>query len=368
MNTAAVKRMARKTVASARTARMHMLKRAIARRALSALEASGRALSPQMRRQALDYAIGHLGWKGYAEWLQVYAAASGQFRPGWLPDNYYTAEVMPRVNGAYHHMARQRAANRVLFGDAAFPDIGYVVNGLLLDAEYRVVAPAAAAATMSRFGDRIVVKSDASGFGAGVRSLATRGLDMASLTATGNGVIQRMIEPHPFFDRFGLPSVPTLRIATVITDQGQAEVRGCYLKLGRKGHGHVMASDQLRIAVDWTSGRLADEGFMTSWRVVERHPDTGAEFAGLTLPQIGDCVQTALRLHRRMPLPRFLSWDMLPDRHGRVQVLEWEGGVVSFAEPMQGPCFADLGWDRLHLTGGASGKPGAAPTLIAGRT
>lgn len=81
-----------------------------------------------------------------------------------------------------------------------------------------------------------------------------------------------------------------------------------------------MAGDKVRIAVDPETGDMEDRAFMSCWTMVREHPDTGAALVGLKLPLVRECVEIALRMHARWPLPRFVSWDMLPDHQGRVQV------------------------------------------------
>lgn len=344
-----IKRQVRGLSSAAARTRMQARKLAEARRALAVLEAAGGRLSPGLVKTTRDYAGDVLGWRGYAPWLQVYAAVAGGFRTGWLPDNYYYGVVMPRVNGEYHHMARHRGTNAALFGDGAFPDLAYLANGLFYDRSYSVIPADRLAAYLREHAETIVFKADRSGFGRGIVFADTRRLDPRELAAMGNGVIQARVDQHEVFDQFGVPSLATLRIGTAVADDGSVSVRTCYLKLGRARDTHVIAQDQVRVAVDWTDGRMAAQGYLSDWRPVDGHPDTGAEFAGRELPNMPGCVDTVLGLHRRMPLPRYVCWDVVVDAGGAVRVLEWEGGVVNFGEATQGPCFADLGWDRLHL-------------------
>lgn len=342
-------------------ARAHAVKRANARRALRALIASGRQVSAASKRQTLEYATEHLGWRGYAEWLDVYTAVNGEFKPGWLPDNYYFAHVMPKISGGYHHTAKLRGLNHSLFADPAFPDLAYLANGLFFDRNYRPINRSDLVSYLQQHSDSIVFKVDDTAWGSGIHFSKTRDLNVGQLAAMGNGVIQTRIRPHEFFDQFQLPSLPTLRVVTVIGNCGTPSLRASYIKFGRKGHGHVKATDQIRIAVDCHSGRMSHEGFLTSWKIVTSHPDTGIEFSGLRLPLIDECFQTALRLHARMPMARFICWDMVPDHNEQIQVMEWEGGVIPFAEATQGPCFTGLGWDRLHLNSNVTPNE---PTLI----
>jgi hypothetical protein len=143
-------------------------------------------------------------------------------------------------------------------------------------------------------------------------------------------------------------SVATLRIATAIDDQGKATVRGCYLRFGRAADSHVVASHQVRVPTEVRTGRLSSEGFLADWSPVDRHPDTGRTFEGHQIPGFADCIATVLKLHAAVPHTRCVSWDVTVDDAERVRVMEWEGAVISFVEATQGPCFADLGWDKLH--------------------
>jgi len=58
-------------------------------------------------------------------------------------------------------------------------------------------------------------------------------------------------------------------------------------------------------------------------------------------------VALVLRLHRARPYARLLGWDVTVDKNNDVQIMECNGGhcEIKSSEAMQGPCFADLGWE-----------------------
>jgi hypothetical protein len=329
-------------------ARLHSRKWAEARRALRKVEAARGPTNRRLIEQANDYAVQVLGWKGYAPWLQLYAAVTREFREGWLPDNYYQAVVMPEVNGEYRRLSRLRGTNSILFDGKGFPDLGYSVNGLFYDSAFQAIPWDKVKGYLAERADRVVFKADSSSLGKGIRFLDPAALDVAALQRLGNGVIQTRVVQHEFFDEFMPSSVATIRLCSIIADDGRPSVRACYLRFGRLADSHVLADDQVRIAVDLTDGRLSPEGFLSDWTPVDRHPDTAQAFADRALPHLDRCVAMVLNLHARGPQARCVSWDLVVDAEGEVRVLEWEGGVVSFAEATQGPCFADLGWDQLH--------------------
>lgn len=331
-------------LANARRIRRRSLREA--RRGLAAAAAARRVDARRFRVQARDYAGDVLGGPVHAPWLELYATLQGRFAEGWIPPTYYVERALGRVNGTAHHIARYRTLNAKLFGPGYFPDAGYVVGGRLLDEGYRPLSPDRLAGA-----ETLVFKPDHSAFGTGVRSVEPGGLSARDLSSIGNGVFQRRVIPHPAFDIFGTPSLPTLRLCTVIEPSGAISVRSAYLKLGRAGEAHIRSASQVRVPVDLTRGTLAAEGALSTWAPVMAHPDTGTRFAGHALPAFDTCKAVAVALHGKMPFARFLCWDMAVDRAGAVAVLEWEGGVVSFAEAMQGPCFADLHWDREPADG-----------------
>jgi hypothetical protein len=164
-----------------------------------------------------------------------------------------------------------------------------------------------------------------------------------------NGTFQQYIEQHQMFNQFTKSSVATLRITTAVDNNGICAVRASYLRLGRANDTHVKSSTNIRVPIDPNSGKLAENGYMPTWRTTDRHPDSKRKFAGNQIPAFAKCVSTALDLHKRMPFVRCIGWDMSIDRNADVKVMEWNGGHndIKFSEATQGPCFADLKWERL---------------------
>lgn len=338
----AIKRGLKSAAAAAVSARTGWLARQQARHALKTLWAQGGPLDESLRERARQDALDRFGSARHADWLMVYATVQGRYRDGWLPHCYYLEKVMPRVNGIAHHLARVRAVNAMLFDRSALPDLVFLSNGRCLDAGLRPLDLSAACRLLRDAGQAVVFKADHSGFGKGVRTVATADLDPDRLRGLGNGAFQRRITSHPVFATFGSEALATLRLGTVLPEQGPPELRTCYLKLGRPGHAHVLARDQLRVAVDRSSGALDATGYWSDWARIDRAPGSDLPLSDVTVPNMGGAVRLALAMHERLALPRYVCWDVAIDAQEDVWLLEWEGGVVSFAEAVQGPCFADL--------------------------
>jgi hypothetical protein len=162
-------------------------------------------------------------------------------------------------------------------------------------------------------------------------------------------VFQKRIVQHDTLARFAPGSVATIRMTTAVDDQGRIGLRACYLRLGRAQDACVQSRSHVRIAVDLASGALAEVGYLPDWQQVSAHPDTHVPFAGTRIPSFSACIATVIAHHRKFPLVRTIGWDLAVGRDGAVIVMEWNASHndIKFSEATQGPCFADLHWDRF---------------------
>jgi hypothetical protein len=321
-----------------------------AKRARRAIEKSKGPTDPRQLRTATEYAGDVLGWRGYAPWLHLYTAVAGEFREGWIPDNYYARVVLPRMKGLYGRMSNLRALNMKVFDSSSFPDVASSVNGIFYTPRAEPIADADMVKFLAGAADVLIFKGDDTVRGQGISFLDTAALTLGRLKELGNGVFQTYIRQHEFFGDFTSSAVATLRITTAVDDDGRPSVRACYLRLGRTGDTHITVKRRIRVAVDPAEGWLAGSGFLPSWEPVGRHPDTGLSFEGRQIPFFSKCVSTVLDLHAKCSLARCIGWDVVVDTDDEVKIMEWNGmhNDIKFSEATQGPCFAGLGWDRLH--------------------
>lgn len=173
--------------------------------------------------------------------------------------------------------------------------------------------------------------------------------DAEKVKRMGNGVFQQFIEQHPFFDSLMPASVATIRLTTVMDNNGKPSVRASYLRLGRSADTHVQSNSHIRIPVDLKSGELAAEGFLHSSTRIDHHPDTGTVFANSRIPAFEKCLSTVLNLQKEIPFSRTAGWDLVVDKNNEVNLIECNGSHndIKFSEAVQAPCFGDLGWENL---------------------
>jgi hypothetical protein len=290
------------------------------------------------RLECNAWAVTMLGSMVYAPWLYVYSAVAGGFREGWIPDNYYGEVVIPAIKPTGKKLSRKRSSGLTLFGGKYLPDIGFVRNGRAVGldgkpASFRDIAPK----------DQIVAfKSDGSQQGNGFRLI---GADLPS--GLPDGVLQRFVSSHPDLARMCPGPVATVRLTTVLS-KGAASIRSSYLRIGRDGETHVQSASHIRVPVD-PDGLLSGQGFMPDWGPVSRHPETGFAFEEQFVPAFEALKLAAIEMQTKVPQVPCVGWDFTVDTDGTPVLLEWNGGHndIKFSEAVHGPCFADMGWERL---------------------
>jgi hypothetical protein len=321
-----------------------------AQRLIAAMKSS--ADGPHSRalfKQCDEYARDVLGSRRYSPWLKAYAAFSGTFKEGWIPDNYYGKVVVPRLAGGYGEVSNFKPVSKLLFQTDLIPDLAYSVNGLLYTPSMESIPRTELKKYLFAASEKVVYKLDNGYQG---RTIFVYDQDSFPEPITfSNGVFQSYIAQHPFFAAFNSQSVSTLRITTVVDDESNVSYRASYLKLPRSADTHVKAATAIKVIVN-SDGGLGERAYLPNWIAVAQHPDSKQAFAGQVVPNFQACVEACVSLHRKMMFSRLIGWDVTTDVNGDVVIMEWNGfhNGIYFSETVLGPRFADLGWENLWRT------------------
>lgn len=299
-------------------------------------------------RRADEYAREELGSAKYAPWLQVYAAVSGGFREGWIPDNYYGLVVDPQKSGKAAGVALLKSFTNRILNTNALPDLAYVIDGLYYSRDYRPIAESELIERLFERDERVVFKADNSFQGRSV-TFMTRADFPRGAGRLPDGVFQAPIRQHGFFAAISPRSTATLRITTARELDGNVAVKAAYLRVGRAADDIVTCRTHVRVAVDTHTGRLSDTGYLHDWRSTDTHPDTGFHFAGRVIPRFGQAAELCRSLHASCPHMLCLGWDVCIDQDEQPQIMEWNARYndIKFSEATMGPCFRGLGWEKL---------------------
>jgi len=319
---------------------------------LADVEAQRGKLCKSMVRKCDEYAEDILGGKVFSPGLQLFTALNGGFQEGWLPENYYGRFVVEYAQGDYGKVSYLKPMTRYIFRSDLFPDLVSYVNGIWLDSYSNVVLPDQVREVLFANRSKVVFKSDANFLqGLGIHFFTKENFDIHSVLMLGNGVFQDFIYQHPFFEEIMPDSVATIRLTTAVDREGQVSVRSSFLRVGRSGQPNVKAKSEMNVLADAVTGQLDQEVYYMNYQYTDRHPDTGYQFGGKTLPCYQKCVDAVVSLHATIPQVRCIGWDLVVDKNEDVKVMEWNGADngMRIAQGVKGAVFADLGWDKLHL-------------------
>lgn len=330
--------------------RFHQIHKEQATKILQRIEREKGKLAPILVKKCNEYANDVLGGQHYAVWLYVYSALNRSFKSGWMPDNFYGEIVVPQLKGRYGDISALKPLNLAVFHDSSFPDLASHVNGLFFDNEYNIVSESHLKDKIFNKTERVVFKIDNSLQGLGVYFFDSGSFDISKIKELGNGLFQSYVKQHPDLSKFQKSSVATLRMTTVLNDQGDASLRACYMRFGAAGESHVKSSSHIRVPIDIHDGAFHDIGYTFEWLETKTHPASNEKFAGNYVPKFADCVNLVCSLHKKVPFARCVGWDVTIDINDRIRIMEWNAGHndIKFSEATQGPCFADMRWERLR--------------------
>lgn len=220
------------------------------------------------------------------------------------------------------------------------------VNDTYFDPNYNVVSKNSVKAELFKNAERVVFKLDSSKQGKGIYFFDRNNFDPDAIQKLGNGLFQSFVTQHANLGKFSETSVATLRLTTVLKDDGETSLRASYLRFGIGQDTHVESSSAIRVPIDIVTGEFDQYGYLTSWLKTDQHPTSGAPFKDSFIPAFEQCKDKVISLHKKIPQVRCIGWDVAIDKDENVVLLEWNGGHndIKFSKATQGPCFADLNW------------------------
>ena len=316
-----------------------------AENALKIIELEKGKIDPQCRKSAEEYARDVLGWKGFAPWLKTYSAVAGKFKEGWIPFNYYMGIVRPRI---LLPVSQEKTLASKLLNMNNFPDVAYYISGLFFDSAWEVLSPEKLKGYIFDFNNKIVYKQSNTTMGMGIHIFTQETFSLDAIYKMGNGIFQKYIQQHIFFEEIMSGSLATLRLNSVVESGGKISCRSAILKIGRTGDSCVSPTSSINVPVDLVSGELHEKGYYLNWSSAYQHPDTKIGFKGKIIPKFNECIAYVIKLHKSIPFNRAVGWDITVDKNEKVQFIEWEEPSTQFAEAAQGPCFADMGWEKIR--------------------
>ena len=129
------------------------------------------------------------------------------------------------------------------------------------------------------------------------------------IRSMGNAVLEQLLIQHEEMARMCPTSVNTVRVATMLGDKQE----GIVYAFLRIGNGKVMDNvDQGGMAarVDLDSGTLKTVAADKAGNVYEKHPMTGTDIIGFTIPCWEEVKAMCLEAMHKVPQMRYVAWDV----------------------------------------------------------
>lgn len=156
--------------------------------------------------------------------------------------------------------------------------------------------------------------------------------DQLASRLRGRSVVQERILQHPDLAAFHPPSINTLRIITIATEDGPQPLTGVFRTGGGGSTVDNYAQGGSIARLDFDRGVVVGEGYTKGRGApAARHPDTGASFDGFEIPFFETAVQAVCQFHEDLYGFHSLGWDIAFSSDGPV-IIEandrWDGYLM----------------------------------------
>jgi hypothetical protein len=279
--------------------------------------------SSQQVRDFNDFWIENYGKKISPRWHKLYQSMNGVFDVRYMPEMLFTTKLEPKLNPyLYSRHMSDKALVEIFASDMVEVPETVIVrnNGYYYDGDRKPVTENEAFAILSGSGDVVIKPALGGSSGQNVRILSIKnGVD----TKTGQHVkdivneydsfiVQKKILPHDSFAALYPNSINTIRIATYIID-GRVYHTPLAIRVGTGGNevDNIHAGG-IGIGVS-DEGLLKKVGYKLGYGYAPakflEHPDTKVVFEGHKLSGIEKIIETAEKMHGRIPGLGMVSWD-----------------------------------------------------------
>lgn len=164
--------------------------------------------------------------------------------------------------------------------------------------------------------DKLVFKDVTGNCGTSVRIVPTADLSASGLPAWMRqhryDMFESFIEQHPDLQALSPSGVNTVRIFTLLDQQGGYHVLGCRLRISVDSPVDNMAAGNLAAPIDQATGIVNGPGVYSDiTRQPETvHPVTGVSIQGFQLPFWQETLQLVEKASRAHPQNRSIGWDV----------------------------------------------------------
>ncbi len=293
-------------------------------------------------------------WKPYTrvstKWCRYYSAKNGKFDPRYIPNTLAYARIDQHFNDrrlGYGFNDKNYYAT-IFHGIPQPVALVRKIGGLLFDGAYRQLTVQEAMGIMGKEEEVIIKPSQESGSGRGIwfckpAQEQEKVAEFLNDKKEANYIIQRIVKQHADLEAVHANSLNTLRICTVMLDDG-VHILSSVLRMG------VNKSRIDNVTAGGISARIMSDGRLDKYAYTyftgerfDKHPQ-GLVFEGHPIPCFEKVLETVKTAAQRIGNFRLVSWDMAVDENGDVLLIEanMRKGGINLHQFDNGPLFGDL--------------------------
>ncbi|MBE6601956.1 MAG: hypothetical protein E7637_05560 [Ruminococcaceae bacterium] len=305
-------------------------------------------LTAEQRKQIKEF------WKPYKsispKWAQYYSAMNGKFDPRYIPNDLYYTKIDQHFNSRKlgYGFNDKNYYSKIFAGIKQPEVIVRKINGLLFDAEYAQLTVEQAKALITAVDEVICKPSQETGSGRGIEFFRAGDQDKINAFLTDPSyddyIVQKLIEQHPDIAKVHPDSVNTVRICSILMDDGVYILSSCL----RMGTGSSRVDN---VTAGGISCGIKPDGYLDKYSYTyytgekrETHPSSGVRYEGFSVPSYDKAVALVKRAHPLIGHFRLVSWDIAIDRDGDAMLIEanMRKGGINLHQFDNGPLFGDL--------------------------
>jgi len=291
-----------------------------------------------------EYAGDVLGDSGYWPWLACYTEIRGEFKEGWVPDDYYRHVLIRQLNPFTEAMlSTTKSFDNRLFDGFSLEPIAVKISGGFYNAEMKPLTEQEFLKMIKADGRELVIKLDGGPSGSGLVFKHSGLVTQDDFKKGCNYVVQPLLEQHDLLKKLNSSSLNTIRIVTLLQPPHDVSCIYATLKFGNKGSRIDNLGKGGRFYCLTENGHLM-AGPYNSWGqkvVTDELPDLNSGTGGFSVPSFREAIKKCIESHLKFPYVRLIGWDVAIDHSGTPRLVEWnarEPGNMP-EEALIGPLF-----------------------------
>jgi hypothetical protein len=278
--------------------------------------------------------------------LAYYTELRGEFKEGWIPDDYYRFELIPKMNPEkYMRFSEAKTIDHKLFNGRMIEPLFFRSNGQYCSKDGSVKKRSEIEEMLQGLNSEVVIKPDAGQGGECIDFKHPKEVCLDVLPRDKDLLFQQVVQQHPELHKLYPHSINTFRVLTHIDQEGKIKVKFIVIRFGRDGS----RVDNASKGGGWIFVQLDGKVEPTAYdgdgiEMGTRHPNTGVEYAELKLPFLHKVINLAKKTHRTFPYVRIIGWDVFVNEKEEPKLVEWNANNPFFEviEARFGPFFEEI--------------------------